>query len=86
MHLELPIAEMKLGIRAETRTGDTPASDPSRTALQELVFTLGNGFAYVEGSIARGLDYYTDTVFELVHGDLGAQNALAAIAAESARP
>lgn len=26
------------------------------TALQELVFTLGNGFAYVEGSIARGLD------------------------------
>src|SRR3954452_14357212 len=26
------------------------------TALQELVFTLANGFAYVEGGIARGLD------------------------------
>jgi methylmalonyl-CoA mutase N-terminal domain/subunit len=26
------------------------------TALQELVFTLGNGFAYVEGAIARGVD------------------------------
>jgi methylmalonyl-CoA mutase N-terminal domain/subunit len=26
------------------------------TALQELVFTLANGFAYVEGAIARGLD------------------------------
>src|SRR5579872_4698275 len=26
------------------------------TALQELVFTLSNGFAYVEGGIARGLD------------------------------
>ena len=26
------------------------------TALQELVFTLGNGFAYVEGALARGLD------------------------------
>jgi methylmalonyl-CoA mutase N-terminal domain/subunit len=26
------------------------------TSLQELVFTLSNGFAYVEGGIARGLD------------------------------
>ncbi len=28
--------------------------------------------------IVRGLDYYTDTVFEITHPDLGSQNALAA--------
>ena len=28
--------------------------------------------------MVRGLDYYTNTVFEVTHGDLGAQNALAA--------
>ncbi|MDP2937829.1 MAG: histidine--tRNA ligase [Candidatus Omnitrophota bacterium] len=28
--------------------------------------------------LVRGLDYYTRTVFEIIHGDLGAQNALGA--------
>lgn len=33
---------------------------------------------FIKPRIVRGLDYYTDTVFEFTHPDLGSQNALAA--------
>src|SRR6185312_2773720 len=36
-----------------------------------------NGIAYrVDPRLVRGLDYYTSTAFEFVHGALGSQNAL----------
>lgn len=38
---------------------------------------LGIGYE-VNPCLVRGLDYYTRTVFEIVHGDLGAQDALGA--------
>jgi len=39
----------------------------------------GAGISYqIDPYLVRGLDYYTKTVFELVHPSLGSQNALAA--------
>ena len=44
-----------------------------KTALSKL------GIAYTENAgLVRGLDYYTKTVFEISHTDLGAQNAIGA--------
>ena len=53
-------------------------SDPSKAHYAEVKARLGDlGIAYVEDpALVRGLDYYTETAFELVSGDLGAQSAL----------
>jgi len=43
--------------------------------VQELLSSLG--IAYVlDGRLVRGLDYYTKTAFEVISGELGAQDAL----------
>lgn len=44
-------------------------------AVQEYLHDLGVDFVLDPG-IVRGLDYYTRTVFEVVHGQLGAQSSL----------
>jgi histidyl-tRNA synthetase len=44
-------------------------------AVQEHLAGMGVGFA-VDTSMARGLDYYTKTVFEVHYEGLGAQSAL----------
>ena len=45
--------------------------------VKEGLDSLNIGYK-VNPYLARGLDYYTRTVFEIVHHDLGAQNALGA--------
>jgi histidyl-tRNA synthetase len=45
------------------------------TAVQDLLSSMGVSFT-VDASMARGLDYYTKTVFEVHHEGLGAQSAL----------
>lgn len=44
--------------------------------LQEVLPSFGVE-AEVDGTIVRGLDYYTKTAFEITSGDLGSQDALA---------
>ena len=44
-------------------------------SLQDMLTTLGIPFT-LNPRLVRGLDYYTRTVFEMVHGGLGAQNAV----------
>lgn len=53
-------------------------SDESRAYLQTVVDTLRDLEIDVEidSSLVRGLDYYVHTVWEVVHGGLGAQNAI----------
>lgn len=53
-------------------------SDESRAYLDTVVETLRRLEIDVEidTSLVRGLDYYVHTVWEVVHGGLGAQNAL----------
>lgn len=46
-------------------------------SLQADLASLGVDFA-VEPLLVRGLDYYTRTVFEIIHPDLGAQDAIGA--------
>ncbi len=43
--------------------------------VQQLLASLGIPFT-LNPRLVRGLDYYTRTVFEMVHGGLGAQNAV----------
>jgi len=52
--------------------------DPCRTHFAQLTQMLdGRGIAYrVNPRMVRGLDYYMRTTFEVVHGNLGAQNAV----------
>ena len=54
-------------------------SDSSRAYLNTVIETLKKLEINVEvdASLVRGLDYYVHTVWEVVHGGLGAQNALA---------
>ena len=55
-------------------------SGESREHFQRLAFSLrGRGVPFeINPRIVRGLDYYTDTVFEVTTDMLGAQNAVAA--------
>lgn len=52
--------------------------DPCRKHFGAVTGLLEElGIAYeIEPRLVRGLDYYTRTAFEYVHGDLGAQNAV----------
>ncbi len=66
----------------EARAGAPPAaeylSEASRRhfeRVQALLRDAGVTFA-VDSNLVRGLDYYTNTVWEVVAGGLGAQNAL----------
>src|SRR5688500_15282951 len=66
----------------EARAGAPPAaeylSEASRRhfeRVQGLLRDAGVTFA-VDSNLVRGLDYYTNTVWEVVAGGLGAQNAL----------
>jgi histidyl-tRNA synthetase len=43
--------------------------------VKELMTSVGRAFEE-DPELVRGLDYYTKTTFEILHGDLGAQNAL----------
>jgi len=43
--------------------------------VQECLFAVGIGYT-VTPTLVRGLDYYNDLVFEIVAGDLGAQNSI----------
>ncbi len=52
-----------------------PACAEHFTSVQGYLAVLGVPFA-VDPGIVRGLDYYTRTVFEVVHGGLGAQSSL----------
>ncbi|MCU0858087.1 MAG: histidine--tRNA ligase [Pontiellaceae bacterium] len=54
-------------------------SAASRAYLDTVIATLRKLEIHVEvdASLVRGLDYYVHTVWEVVHGGLGAQNALA---------
>lgn len=54
-------------------------SESSRAYLDKVIDTLRKLEIDVEidRSLVRGLDYYVHTVWEVVHGGLGAQNALA---------
>jgi len=45
--------------------------------LKENLAVLGDSIK-VEGHLVRGLDYYTRTVFEVIHPSLGAQDAIGA--------
>ncbi|HHY95097.1 MAG TPA: histidine--tRNA ligase [Firmicutes bacterium] len=47
------------------------------TAVQELLDRLSIPFV-LDPYLVRGLDYYTRTVFEIMHGSLGAQNTVCA--------
>ena len=47
------------------------------SVLQESLCGIGINFQ-IEPLLVRGLDYYTRTVFEITHPDLGAQDALGA--------
>lgn len=51
-----------------------------KTHFQEVIAGLDAlGIPYeIAGHLVRGLDYYTRTVFEITHGDLGAQDAIGA--------
>lgn len=49
--------------------------DAHFNGLQETLSRMGIG-AIVDGTIVRGLDYYTRTAFEITSGDLGSQDAL----------
>lgn len=53
-------------------------SEESRDYLNRVVETLKslNIDVEIDTSLVRGLDYYVHTVWEVVHGGLGAQNAL----------
>ncbi|MFZ5767081.1 MAG: histidine--tRNA ligase [Bacillota bacterium] len=44
-------------------------------SVQEFLARMGIPFA-LDSTLVRGLDYYTRTVFEIVHGALGAQNSV----------
>jgi len=50
----------------------TPESAANFAKVQELLSLIGIDFV-VNNRMVRGLDYYTDTAFEFVHNDLGAQ-------------
>lgn len=53
-------------------------SDKSRThfeRVQQLLTDAGASFR-VDGTLVRGFDYYTDTLWEVTAGGLGAQNAV----------
>lgn len=43
--------------------------------LKEILESIGIGYS-LDPLLVRGLDYYTKTAYEIVHPDLGAQNAL----------
>ncbi|MFA5205226.1 MAG: histidine--tRNA ligase [Lentisphaeria bacterium] len=53
-----------------------PESTAYFAAVRRCLDSLGVRYR-VEPRLVRGLDYYEHTVFEVVHGGLGAQNALA---------
>jgi histidyl-tRNA synthetase len=65
-------------VRAAPRTLDHLCPDCAGhfEALKDLLAALGLPFK-VEPLLVRGLDYYTRTAFEVLSGDLGAQNAVA---------
>ena len=44
-------------------------------AVRSLLDARGIGYD-LDPMLVRGLDYYTKTTFEILHGELGAQNAL----------
>jgi histidyl-tRNA synthetase len=69
-------AEQEL-LAAAPRLADhlTPASREHFAAVRAHLDRLGVAYR-VEPRLVRGLDYYTNTVFEVVSGDLGAQNAI----------
>ena len=54
-------------------------SEASRTYLDQVISALKNMDIEVEVNprLVRGLDYYVHTVWEITHGSLGAQNAIA---------
>ncbi|MEN7972284.1 MAG: histidine--tRNA ligase [Verrucomicrobiota bacterium] len=54
-------------------------SEESRTYLDQVIAALGKMDIEVEvdPKLVRGLDYYVHTVWEITHGALGAQNAIA---------
>jgi histidyl-tRNA synthetase len=65
-----------------TREGAPPAgeslSEKSRThfeKVQRMLTGLGLSFT-VDATLVRGFDYYTDTLWEVTAGGLGAQNAI----------
>jgi len=53
----------------------TPESTSDFAAVQSSLTKLGIDFV-VNKRMVRGLDYYTDTAFEFVHEDLGAQSGI----------
>jgi len=53
----------------------TPESTRDFAAVQSSLTKLGIDFV-VNKRMVRGLDYYTDTAFEFVHEDLGAQSGI----------
>lgn len=53
----------------------TPESTRDFAAVQSSLAKLGIDFV-VNKRMVRGLDYYTDTAFEFVHEDLGAQSGI----------
>ena len=54
-----------------------PSCDTNYTNIKETLNR--NNIEYQEDpQLVRGLDYYTKTVFEITHADLGAQNAIGA--------
>ncbi len=55
----------------------TPESRDHFSRLTDLLASLSIPFE-INGRIVRGLDYYTETVFEFTTGLLGSQNAVAA--------
>ena len=53
-----------------------PDCDEHFTGLKNILEGLGQDFV-INPFLVRGLDYYTRTAFEVLSGDLGAQNAVA---------
>jgi histidyl-tRNA synthetase len=55
----------------------SPISKVHFTRVQELLKSAGVAFV-VDTNLVRGLDYYTNTVWEVIAGGLGSQNSLGA--------
>ena len=66
-------------VRARVKSADYLCADCAAHFQEVLRYLDALKIGYtVDPYIVRGLDYYTRTVFEAVHGELGAQNALGA--------
>jgi histidyl-tRNA synthetase len=70
-----PAERELLGAAPKLEESLSPASRSHFSGVQEILRELGLEFD-VEPSLVRGLDYYTNTVFEIVSERLGAQNAI----------